>query len=95
MKFETPDDLLIFKMDIMMIYSFLKLTLVVHFLLKQLIYNVVLISVVQQSDSVICVCIFILFQIFSHIGYNIIVSKVPSAIGPCWLSILYIVVYVY
>ena len=59
MKFETPDDLLIFKMDIMMIYSFLKLTLVVHFLLKQLIYNVVLISVVQQSDSVICVCVYI------------------------------------
>ena len=54
-----------------------------------------LVSGVQQSDSVICVCIFILFQIFSHIGYNIIVSKVPSAIGPCWLSILYIVVYVY
>ena len=58
-KFETPDDLLIFKMDIMMIYDFLKLTLIVHFLLKQLIYNVVLISGVQQSDSVICVCIYI------------------------------------
>ena len=43
-KFEPPDDLLIFKMDIMMIYSFLKLILIVHFLLKQLVYNVVLIS---------------------------------------------------
>ena len=59
-KFETPDNLLIFKMDIMTIYDFLKLTLVVHFLLKQLIYNVVLISGIQQSDSVICVYIYIL-----------------------------------
>ena len=59
-KFETPDNLLIFKMGIMTIYDFLKLTLVVHFLLKQLIYNVVLISGIQQSDSVICVYIYIL-----------------------------------
>ena len=65
-KFETPDDLLIFKMDIMMIYDFLKLTLIVHFLLKQLIYNVVLISGVQQSDSVICVYIYIYILIYKN-----------------------------
>ena len=35
-----------------------------------MIYNVVLVSGVQQSDSVIHIHISILFRFFSHIGYN-------------------------
>ena len=45
-----------------------------------MIYNVVLISGVQQSDSVIHIHIFILFQILSHIDYHRILNIVPCAI---------------
>ena len=60
--------------------------------LEQLIYNVVLVSDVQQSDSVLHV--YILFQI--HFPYrflqNIECSSLGYTVGPCWLSILYLVV---
>ena len=65
-----------------------------------LIYNVVLVLGIQQSDSVIYWHISIFFRFFSHIGYYRILSWVPCGIagpcaivGPCWLSILYIVMY--
>ena len=57
-----------------------------------LIYNVVLVSGRQQSDSVIKIHIFILF---SHIGYLRTLSPLCYTIGSCWLSILYIIVCVY
>ena len=60
-----------------------------------LIYSVVLVSGVQQSDLVLCmhiyICIRILFRFFSfgcYIEYNFLCCTV----GPCYLSILYIVV---
>ena len=43
-----------------------------------MIYNVVLVSRVQQSDSVIHISF--LFRFFSHIGYFIVLSRVPCAI---------------
>ena len=46
----------------------------------QLIYNIVLVSGVQQSDSVIHVHISIFVRFFSHVGYYRILSKVPCAI---------------
>ena len=51
------------------------------FLIKvQLIYNVVLISVVQQSDSVLYIYMDIFFFIFfSIIGYYKILNIVPCA----------------
>ena len=35
-----------------------------------MIYNVVLISAVQQSDSVICVCVYVLFNILLLVIYH-------------------------
>ena len=46
----------------------------------QLIYNVVLVSGVQQSDSVI-------YTFFSIIGYYKILNIVLYRVGPCHLSI--------
>ena len=55
----------------------------------------VLVSDVQQNDSVtyVYVCVFF-FVLFSIIGYYSILSIVPCApwVGPCCLSVLYIVV---
>ena len=55
-----------------------------------MIYNVLLVSGVQQSDSVIHVHIFILFYIlFSHrLSQNTEQSSLCYAVGPCWLSTL-------
>ena len=50
----------------------------------QLIYNVVLIAAVQQSDSVICICmyiyIYILFHILFIMIYHGLLNIVPCAI---------------
>ena len=52
-----------------------------------------LVSGVQQSDSVIHVHIFILFKILFlyRLSQNIELSSLCYTVGPCWLSILYIV----
>ena len=57
-------------------------------------YNVVLVSDVQQSDSVILIHIFILCQTFPpyELSQNIEWGSLCYTIGPCWLSILHIVV---
>ena len=54
-----------------------------------MIYNVVLISAVQQSDSVIHT--YILFHILFHYGLSqdIEYSSLCYPVGPCWLLILY------
>ena len=60
----------------------------------QLINNVVLSSGVQQSDSIICIHESILFQILFpfRLLHNIEQSSLCYTVGPCWLSILNIVV---
>ena len=45
-----------------------------------MIYNVVLVSGVKQSDSVTYIHIFILFQIFFHVSYYRVWNGVPCAI---------------
>ena len=62
----------------------------------QLIYSVVFISAVQQNDSVIHIYIYIyfFFYIFFHyrLFQDIEYSSMCYTIGPCWLSVLYIIV---
>ena len=62
-----------------------------------MIYNVMLVSGVQQSDSIICIYLCICaFRFFSHVGYyKIECSSLCYTVGPCCLSILYIVVCVF
>ena len=57
----------------------------------QLINSVVLVSGVQQSDSVIHIHVSILFQIIFPIRLlqNIEPSSLCYTVGPCWLSILF------
>ena len=45
----------------------------------QLIYNVMLVSAVQKSESVIYICPF-LFRFFSHIDHYRALSRVPCTI---------------
>ena len=54
-----------------------------------LIYNVVLDSGVQQSDSVIFIYIFF-FRFFSIIGYYKILNIVPCAIQYRWVLVVYL-----
>ena len=63
----------------------------------QLIYNVVLVSGVQQNDSIIHIHISILFQIIFpfRLLQSIKQSSLCYTVGYCWLSILQIVVYIY
>ena len=42
--------------------------------------NVVLISGVQKSDSLICIHVSIIFKFFPHLGQHRILSRVPCAI---------------
>ena len=60
----------------------------------ELIDNVVLLSAVQQSDSVIHIHVFILFQILFpfRLLHNIEQSSLYYTVGHCWLSILSMVV---
>ena len=59
-----------------------------------MINNVVLVSGVQQSDSVIHIHVSILFQILFpfRLSDNIEQSSLCYTVGPCWLSILNIAV---
>ena len=58
----------------------------------QLAYNAVLLSAVQQSDSVIH--LHILFYILRHYGLSqdVEYSSLCSKVGPCCFSIFYIIV---
>ena len=55
-----------------------------------MINNVVLVSGVQQSDSVIHIHVSILFQILFpfRLLQNIEQSSLCSTVGPCWFSLL-------
>ena len=59
-----------------------------------MINNVVLVSGVQHSDSVIHINVSILFQILFpfRLLQNIEQSSLCYTVGPCWLSILNIAV---
>ena len=56
-----------------------------------MIYNVVLVSGVQQSESVIHIHISTLFffRLFSHIGHYRVLSRVPCAIQQVLISYLF------
>ena len=60
-----------------------------------MVNNVVSVSGVQQSDSVIHIHVSILFQILlpSRLLHNIEQSSLCYTVGPCWLSILNIAVW--
>ena len=53
-----------------------------------------LVSGVQQSDSVIHMDVYILFQILAQLGWleNIVPSSLWYTVDPCWVSILNIAV---
>ena len=59
-----------------------------------MINNVVIVSGVQQSDSVIRIHVSILFQILSpfRLLCNTAQSSLCYTVGVCWLSVLNIVV---
>ena len=58
----------------------------------QLINNVVIVSCVQQSDSVIHIRVSVIFQILFpfRLLQNIEQSPLCYILDPCWLSILFI-----
>ena len=61
--------------------EFLKENTFINFYWNELIYNVVLVSAVEQSESIIHIHISTLFfAFFSHIGNYSILSRVPCAI---------------
>ena len=63
---------------------------------QQLLYNVVLISTIQQSESATptsAICP-LFFGLSSHLGHHRALSRIPCAINRFSLSILYIYVYV-
>ena len=66
----------------------------------ELIYNVVLLSAIQHSESVIymcvcvCVCVCVckkhsFFKLFSHIGHYRVLSRVPYALQYVLISNLF------
>ena len=64
--------------------------------LTWLIYNVVLVSSVQQSDSVVHIHTYFLFQIIFHYALlqDTEKSSLCCTVGPCCLLILYLVGYI-
>ena len=58
-----------------------------------MIFNVVLVSGVQHSDSVIHIHILIFFRLFSHIDYYRILSRVPCAIQKVLVVYLFYIQY--
>ena len=65
-----------------------------YYIEVQLINHVVLVSGVQQSDSVMHIHVSILFQILFpfRLLQNIEQSSLCCTVGPCWLSILNVAV---
>ena len=55
----------------------------------QLPYNVVLVSAVQQSESVICILYPLFFRFPSHLGHHRSLSRVPCAIHQALISYLF------
>ena len=72
------------------IYKGLFLTLFFHFIEIQVIYNVVLISAIQQNDSVIHSDILFYIHFHYDLSQDIEYSFLCYTTGSCCLSILYI-----
>ena len=81
-----------FKDFFLCLFLFFILFYLFIFIDVQLIYKVELVSCVQQSDSVIH--IYILFHILFYYGLlqDVEYSSLGHTVGPCCLSILYVVV---
>ena len=63
-----------------------------YFIQVQLIDNVMLISAVQLSDSVYIYMDIVFHTLFHHdLSQDIKYSSLCYAVGPCYLSILYII----
>ena len=62
---------------------------------RKLTHNIVLVSDVQQSGSVIHIHVSILFQILFpfRLLQNIEQSSLCYTVGPCWLSVLNIAIF--
>ena len=62
-----------------------------------LIYNDVLISGVQKSDVILYIHVYILVHILFHysLSQDIEYNSLGYIVGPCCLSILYVVVCIY
>ena len=56
----------------------------------ELIYNVVLVSAVQQSEPVIHTHISLSFRFFSHIGHYKVLSRVPCVMSRFLLVIIFV-----
>ena len=69
-------------------------TFKIQFMDVQLIYNDVLISAIKQSDSVIYIILHVLFHygLSQDTEYPVLFSSLCCTVGPCGLSILYIMV---
>ena len=57
-----------------------------------MIYNVVLISAIQQSESVIHIYTFFFIFFSVMVSQDTEYSSLCSTVGPCWLSLLYVIV---
>ena len=88
--------LLLFNMNIFMYFQFLFLLKNFYFILE-LINSAVLVSGVQQGDSVIHIHIFTLFRILFPFSLlqNIEQNSLCYTVGLCWLTILHIVACTY
>ena len=65
----------------------------INFMEVQLIFNIVLVSAIQQNDSVIHIYTYFFHMIFHYgLSEDIECSSLCYTVGPCWLSILCIVV---
>ena len=75
------------------IISFLNFSIAIS-----LIYNFVLVSGIQQSDSVIYINMYIICILFHIVFHYKLLQSVEYnsvyTVGPSWLSILYIIVYI-
>ena len=59
-----------------------------------MVYNLGLVSGVQQGDSVICLCISTLLRFFSHAGHHKVSSRVPWLYSRS-LLVIYFLYYIY
>ena len=67
----------------------------INFMEVQLIFNIVLVSAIQQNDSVIHIYTYFFHMIFHYgLSEDIECSSLCYTVGHCCLSVLYIIVYI-
>ena len=62
------------------------------FIEKQLNYNAVLITVVQQRNSIIHICILFYILFYYVLSENVEYNSLCYTVAPCYLSVLYIII---